>query len=139
MTELKSGATYIELDATGQPALRGSRCRQCSTVFIGYRDHCGRCCARSSMESITLASRGRLHSYTIVYRSYPGIQVPFVSAIVDLEGGGALKGNLLGIEPTPEAIRFGMPVRIEFRDAGFANPEASGHVVHVFVPDTEAA
>ncbi len=139
MSELKSGATYIEFDATGQPSLRGSRCRQCSTVFVGHRDHCGRCGARSSMESIGLASRGRLHSYTIVYRSYPGIKVPFVSAIVDLEGGGTLKGNLLDIEPAPEAIRFGMPVRIEFRDAGFANAEASGHVVHVFVLDAEAA
>ena len=139
MAELKPGASYIEFDAEGQPLLRGSRCRQCGAVFVGQREHCGRCAARSSMEAITLGARGRLHSYTIVHRSYPGIKVPFVSAIVDLDGGGTVKGNLLDIEPTPEAIRFGMLVRVEFRDAAFASEEAGGHLVHVFVPVLEVA
>lgn len=139
MSETKPGATYIEIDAGGQPLLRGSRCTHCEAVFVGLRDHCGRCGARKSMEAVTLSTRGRLHSYTIVYRSYPGIKVPFVSAIVDLEGGGTVKGNLLDIEPTPEAIRFGMPVRVEYRDAGTMNSEASGYLVHVFVPEREAA
>ena len=28
--------------------------------------------------------------------------MPYVSSIVDLEGGGTVKGNLVGIDPDPE-------------------------------------
>lgn len=86
------------------------------------------------MERHLLGTRGRLYSFTIVHRSYPGVRVPFISAIVDLEGGGTVKGNLLEVEPDPGAIAFGMPIDVVFRDAGLANPEAAGHVAHFFVP-----
>ena len=47
------------------------------------------------MEVIKLSDNGKLHSFAVVYRSFPGIDVPYVSAIVDLEGGGTIKGNLI--------------------------------------------
>jgi uncharacterized OB-fold protein len=128
--------SYTRIDETGTPYLQGSRCGACGTVFLGVREHCGRCCARRQMQPMRLASRGRLYSYTIVYRSYPGIRVPFVSAIVDLEEGGTLKGNLVDIEPSPDKLRYGMPVRVVFRDAQCAlGAEAAGYVAHFFVPD----
>jgi uncharacterized OB-fold protein len=89
------------------------------------------------MQAIRLGERGRLYSYTIVYRSYPGIRVPFISAIVDLEGGGTVKGNLLELEPDPARLNFDMPVRMVFRDAQLASPEGAGHTAHFFVPDGE--
>jgi uncharacterized protein len=71
-----------------------------------------------------------------VYRSYPGIRVPFISAIVDLEEGGTIKGNLLEVEPHPGNLTYGMPVRVVFRGAESAlGAEASGYVAHFFVPD----
>ena len=62
--------------------------------------------ARSAARGISsraskLSNRGELYVYSIVHRSFPGIEVPYVSAIVDLEGGGTVKGNLIGIEPSP--------------------------------------
>jgi hypothetical protein len=105
-------------------------------VFLGVRENCGRCGARRRMQPLRLATRGRLYSYTIVYRSYAGIRVPFISAIVDLEEGGTIKGNLVEIEPSPEKLAYGMPVRVVFRGAECAlGEEAAGYVAHFFVPD----
>jgi uncharacterized OB-fold protein len=137
ITESPRPATsYTRIDDAGTPYLQGSRCCECGTVFLGVRENCGRCCARRQMQAVRLATSGRLYSYTIVYRSYPGIRVPFISAIVDLEEGGTIKGNLVEIEPSPEKLVYGMPVRVVFRDAECALGEAAaGYVAHFFVPD----
>ena len=46
-----------------------------------------------------------------MHRSFPGIEVPYVSAIVDLEGGGTIKGNLINIEPDPEKLNLICPLK----------------------------
>jgi uncharacterized OB-fold protein len=136
----RPATSYTRIDATGAPYLQGSRCGECAAMFLGVRENCARCCARRRMQSVRLAARGRLYSYTIVYRSYPGIRVPFISAIVDLDQGGTIKGNLLEIEPNPEKLVYGMPVRVVFRDAASAlGEEAAGYIAHFFVPDGDNA
>jgi uncharacterized OB-fold protein len=134
ITLLRPATSYTRFDAEGKPYLQGSRCEVCKAVFLGEREHCGRCGARSQMKSMTLAQHGRLYNYTIVHRSYPGIKVPFISVIVDLEGGGTVKGNLLEVEPDPRHVHFDMPVRMIFQDARIANAEAAGYIAHFFVP-----
>jgi uncharacterized OB-fold protein len=136
-TALKPATSYTCLDTEGNPYLQGSRCEVCQAVFLGEREHCGRCGARLQMKPVALAGRGHLYNYTIVYRSYPGIKVPFISAIVDLEGGGTVKGNLLDVEPDPKHLHFGMPVRMIFREAQLASAEGVGYIAHFFVPDGE--
>ena len=49
---------------------------------------------------------------TIVHRAVPGVPAPYVSAIVDLDGGGIVKANLVDIEADPTKITLGMPVRM---------------------------
>ena len=129
--------SYTRVRDDGSAYLVGSRCERCDARFVGERTNCGRCGARDALVPYTLATRGRLYNYTIVRRSYPGITVPFVSAVVDLEDGTSLKGNLLGVQPVPEAIHFGMPVRVVFRAAETANADAAGYVAHFFEPDGE--
>lgn len=134
---LLPATSYTRVREDGSVYLVGSRCTRCDAKCLGERSHCGRCGARDALEPYTLASRGRLYNYTIVRRSYPGITVPFISAIVDLEDGTSVKGNLLGVAPDPEAIRFDMPVRVVFRGAETANAEAAGYVAHFFEADEE--
>jgi uncharacterized protein len=136
---LKPATTYTRIDADGSPYLEGCRCSGCDAVFVGMRENCGRCGMRGRMQSIRLGRRGHLYSYTIVYRSYPGIKVPFISAIVDLDGGGTVKGNLLDLEPNPRQVCFGMPVRVVFRGAELASAEGEGHVAHFFIPEGDGA
>jgi uncharacterized OB-fold protein len=128
--------SYTRIDG-GRPYLEGSRCGQCGAVFLGRRENCGRCGMRARMQPIPLGERGRLYNYTIVYRSYPGIKVPFICAVVDLDGGGTVKGNLLDVEPDPARLRFDMPVRMVFRGADVVSADGAGHIAHFFIPDAE--
>ena len=82
-----------------------------------------------------MSNAGTLYTYSIVYRSFPGIEVPYVSAVVDLEGGGTIKGNLIGVEPDPNKIRFGMPVAVVFKDAlGRKDKEGASYLSYFFQP-----
>jgi uncharacterized OB-fold protein len=65
-----------------------------------------------------LASTGKVRSFTIVHRAVPGVPTPYVSAIVDLDGGGVVKTNLLNVAPDPEVVQLGMPVKLTTFVAG---------------------
>jgi uncharacterized OB-fold protein len=65
-----------------------------------------------------LGSTGKVRSFTIVHRAVPGVPTPYVSAIVDLDGGGVVKTNLLNIAPDPDSVQLGMPVKLTTFVAG---------------------
>ena len=88
---------YLKIPEGGEPYLEGQKCGQCGTTFLGERSVCSKCGARDQMSAVTLPNSGKLYSYSIVYRSFPGIEVPYVSAIVDLDDGTAIKGNLIAV------------------------------------------
>ena len=102
---------------------------------MGDRTVCSKCFARNEMEVIKFSETGILHSYAIVFRSFPGIDVPYISAIVDLDGGGTIKGNLRNIEPDPDKIEFNMPVKITYGDAlGRKDKEGNSYLSYFFEP-----
>lgn len=130
---------YLKLPEDGGPYLEGHQCERCGAVFVGTRDHCSRCGARNSMKTTRLSIKGKLYSYSIVHRSFPGIDVPYVSAIVDLEGGGTVKGNLVGVEPDPSGIEFDMPVEVYFDDAlGRRDSDGNSYIAYFFRPASES-
>ncbi|MBO9376634.1 hypothetical protein GG804_07640 [Sphingomonas histidinilytica] len=131
---LKPVMPYLGQADDGTPYLIGSRCDACGQTHLGRFENCPRCTARGKLTEIHLSEKGVLYNYTIVYRSLPGVTVPFISAVVDLDGGGTVKGNLLDVDPSPEAIRFGMPVKMVFREADTAVAGGEGYVSHFFVP-----
>ena len=99
------------------------------------RPACPNCHARDSLETIKLANKGKLYNYCIVFRSYPGIDVPYISAVVDLEGGGTVKGCLINIDPDPEKIKFDMPVEVVYQDAlGRKDAEGNSYISYFFQP-----
>jgi uncharacterized protein len=95
---------------------------------------CAACGARNQMEAIKLSNSGKLYNYTVVHRNFPGVAVPFISAIVDLDGGGCLKGNLLDVPPVAESIKFDLPVKVVFRDAGRKDKDGNSYLSYFFVP-----
>lgn len=125
---------YLKLPETGGPYLEGHKCRACGAVYLGERKTCSRCFARDKIEAVRLPTRGTLYAFTIVYRSFPSVKVPFVSAVVDIEGGGTIKGNLINVEPDPSKIRMGMPVEIIFADAGRTDREGNRYISYFFQP-----
>ena len=126
---------YLKLPEDGDPYLEGHKCSSCNSIFIGERSVCSSCSSRDTMETITLGNKGKLYSYSIVFRSFPGIDVPYISAIVDLDDGGTLKGNLIECDPDPEQIKFDMPVEVVFGDAlGRKDAEGNSYISYFFKP-----
>ena len=80
-----------------------------------------------------LATTGKLRSFTIVHRTVPGVPAPYVSALVDLDGGGSVKGNLVNVEPDPEHVKLGMPLRMTTFVAG-TDDDGTEAVAFAFEP-----
>jgi uncharacterized OB-fold protein len=57
-----------------------------------------------------------------------------VSAIVDLDGGGTVKGNLIGVEPDPEKIKMGMPIEVVYEKAPRKDAEGNEYLTYYFKP-----
>lgn len=126
---------YLKIPDEGEPFIEGHRCGSCGAVYLGARVNCSKCGARDSMEAVRLSNQGELYSYCIVHRSFPGIEVPYVSAIVDLDGGGTVKGNLINVEPDPAKIDFGMPVEVVYDDAlGRKDSDGNSYLSYFFTP-----
>lgn len=99
-------------DPSDKPYLSGSRCRECGATYLGKRMACSRCFSTEPMEDLRLSDKGELHVFSIVHQSVPGVQTPYVAAIVDLPEGVSVRCNITGVEPDPKNLRFGMPVEM---------------------------
>jgi uncharacterized OB-fold protein len=111
----RSGHKSIRIGLDGQAWIEGLHCSACNAVLGEVTMACRSCGSRKPLEPFRAQQTGKLYSWAIIHRSYPGIAVPFVSAIVDLDGGPTLKGTL---RVDPGALQAGMPVRLVFDDAG---------------------
>ncbi|MEC8046897.1 MAG: OB-fold domain-containing protein [Pseudomonadota bacterium] len=130
---------YLKIPENGEPYLEAYKCGQCGATFLGERDVCSKCGARDQMSAVKLPNTGKLYSYSIVHRSFPGIAVPYVSAIVDLDDGTAIKGNLINVDPDPESIPFDMPVEVVYDDAlGRKDADGNAYLSYFFQPADSA-
>lgn len=118
----------------GKPYLAGARCKACGHVYVGERTVCAKCAARNQMEPVRLAETGKVYVYTVVHRSFPGVETPFVDVIVDLDDGAHIKGTLLGVPPDPERIPFDLPVRVVYREATPVNKPGKPYLTYAFEP-----
>jgi uncharacterized OB-fold protein len=86
-----------------EPHLRAHSCTACGALFFDRRNACARC---SGQEFIwkDLATTGKIRAYTVIQR---GAKTPFTSVVVDLDGGGSVKANLLNtIDPAEVAANL---------------------------------
>jgi uncharacterized OB-fold protein len=101
---------YLVID-DGEPHLVAKECESCGALYFDRRNACAKCGQRA-FTSRPLATTGVVRTFSIVHRAAPGVPAPFASAVVDLDGGGMVKANIVGAEPTPENISLGMKVRL---------------------------
>ena len=107
---------YLVLD-DGEPHLVSKACEDCGALYFDRRVACAKC-GKTSFGTKRLANQGSVRAFTIVSRAAPGIPTPYVSAIVDIEGGGVVKANLVDVDPDPANVKLGMPVRLTTFVAG---------------------
>ncbi len=138
MSQALPAVDFLKLPEGEAPYLEGHKCENCGATFLGARDVCSKCGARDQMRAVRLPNTGSLYSYCIVHRSFPGIEVPYISAIVDLDDGTAIKGNLINVPPDPDKIEFGMPVEVVYGDAlGRKDREGNSYIAYFFQPRSE--
>jgi len=131
---LLPAAPCVRIPANAPPFLEGLRCRRCGEVHVGAFRACPACSARDSLMPDRLADAGSLHSFSIVHRSFPDVVVPFVSAVVALDDGGFLKGNLIGVLADPAAVAGVGRVRVILQEAPVRDAKGRRYMTYVFQP-----
>jgi uncharacterized OB-fold protein len=115
---------YLALDR--EPHLVARECTACGARFFDRRNACASC-GGTEFQPVAVATEGEVTAFTIVSMAAPGIQVPFVAAVVDC-AGTSVRANIINVEPVPEHVTLGMKVRLATYSMGVdaAGTEAIG-------------
>jgi uncharacterized OB-fold protein len=115
MAKQISMVEYLVLDP--EPHLVANVCTECGSRYWDRRNACAKC-GKQQFDAKEMPSDGELISFSIVHRAAPNVPTPYVSAVVHLNGGGAVKANLVDVSPDPENVKLGMKVRLKTFVAG---------------------
>lgn len=99
---------YLVLDP--EPHLRAQECTDCGARFFGRRNACASC-GGTGFTPVDVGTEGEVTAYTIVAFAAPGVEVPFVAAVVDCDGT-TVQGNLRNVAPDPDHVHLGQKVRL---------------------------
>lgn len=99
---------YLVLEPS--PHLVANECTACGARFFDRRNACAACFA-TDFRSVDVATEGEVRAFTIVTFAAPGVDVPFVAAVVDC-GGTSVRGNIINCPPDPDHVSLGMRVRL---------------------------
>jgi uncharacterized OB-fold protein len=100
-----------------QPHLEAHECTECGAIYFDRRNACAKC-GKTQFGTRALGTTGVVRSFAIVHQAAPGVPVPYVSSVVDLDGGGCVKANVVNVEPEPDKISLGMKVQLTTFVAG---------------------
>jgi uncharacterized protein len=104
-------------DGLARGVLLLQRCRSCARYQFFPRALCVWC--GGDPEWVESSGRGVVHTYTVIRQNRTPpfhLAVPYVVAMIELEGGVRVLGNVTGCPP--EDVFIGLPVRLETTDAG---------------------
>ena len=103
----------IPEDPRDQPYLWGTKCKACGAVFLGERVACGKCGDLGPFEEVRLSDEGEIYVFSVVHQTVPGLEAPYVAAIIDLPEGVSVRGNVYGLDPNnPSPEWFGKKVKM---------------------------
>ena len=106
---------YLVLD-DGPPHLVANECAACGARYFDRRNACAGCFG-TDFARVPIDTEGTVRSFSIVTFAAPGVDVPFVAAVVDC-GGTSVRGNIVNCPPDPAHVTLGMPVRLTTLSAG---------------------
>ena len=92
------------------------KCNECQETYFYPRD-ISPCCFSKDTSWIQASGRAKLFTYGIVHRApHAGFvdDVPFVTAIVQLEEGPKMATNIVMDDPTPEKLQIDMALEVVF-------------------------
>lgn len=106
---------YLVLD-DGEPHLVAHECTSCGARYFDRRNACAGCFG-TGFRKVAIATEGEVRSFTIVTYAAPGVDVPFVAAVVDCDGT-SVRGNIVNCPPDPDHVSLGMKVRLTTTSVG---------------------
>lgn len=109
-------ASFWEACRRGQFTVQ--RCRSCGRVQGYYRRFCAHCWS-DDVEDVPSTGRGKIYTYTVVFENHTRgfrAQVPYVLAVVELDEGVRVLGNVVNCKP--DTVRVGMVVEVTFERRG---------------------
>jgi uncharacterized OB-fold protein len=92
------------------PHLVAHECVSCGARYFDRRNACAACFA-TDFRNVDVATEGEVRAFTIVAFAAPGVDVPFVAAVVDCDGT-SVRANVINCPPDPEHVKLGMKVRL---------------------------
>ncbi len=96
--------------------LRIQKCAACGQCQFYPRLYCTACMS-DQVEWVKTSGRGKILSFTIVYRPVTKAfahEVPYVVALITLDEGPQIMSNVVGC--APENVYIGLPVEVVFED-----------------------
>src|SRR5580698_11633365 len=90
------------------PHLVAHECTSCGARFLDRRNACASC-EGTEFKPADVATTGEVRAFTIVTFAAPGIDVPYVAAVVDCDGT-SVRANLINVPADPEHVSLGMKV-----------------------------
>ncbi len=92
-------------EALKQNKLLGLKCNQCGQVSANPRMACGKC-GSTDLQVIELKGEGTILTFTTIFVPPEGreSECPYTIALVDLDEGAAIMGNLTGVDPNKVSI-----------------------------------
>ena len=120
---------YLVLDP--DPHLIASECTACGARYFDRRNACASCFAHD-FRPVPVPREGEVIAFSIVAISSPGIDVPYVPAVVDC-GGTPVRGNIINCPPDPAHVHLGMSVRLATYSLG-SDSEGTEAVGYGFEP-----
>jgi len=104
-----------------QGKLMGGKCLKCGKVHLPPRPLCDSCFSKE-FEWVELPQKGKLLTYTVIHVAPPQFQgmAPYAVGIVQLEKGVKIPGMIRGV--TPEQIKIGMPLTMDFGTCAATQP-----------------
>ncbi len=99
-------------DGVAKGELRIQRCGGCRALRHPPRPMCPRCHSLD-WDSVVASGRGAVYSF-VVHHHPPvyGLETPFAVALVALDEGTRIVGNVTGLPPSE--VRIGLPVEVDF-------------------------
>jgi len=93
--------------------LWGVQCKACGAKFLGARTACGSCGATGAFEEKRFGGEGEIYVFSVVHQTVPGLEAPYVAAIIDLADGVTVRANVYGLDATkPGPDWFGKKVQM---------------------------
>ena len=95
-------------------ALHGQKCKHCGGIQFPMQRVCAWCQTKGELEEVRLAdTKGELFTFSMDERLAMDVDLPSISAVVNLDGGGRFWGIMTDRDPAK--IEVGMPIELAFR------------------------